>query len=319
MDGDRFDAAARTFGALLDRRRGVGGLAAAAAVLAITGCGGGVVPGTTSAACTANGRRCGRKGRSCRSCCSRYSSNTADGKRRCTCRPDRIACLNAAQCCGGECIDGRCGGLGCAARGQACGAGTACCDGLDCVGGVCGGAACAVDGEACPPGGAACCAGFGCAAGVCRSAAGLAAGAGSVSVRGVPTCAAMPGTSCAVTITGAFVGSLIARGTLVGTFAVADFEFSASGDFVANEVSGTVTLTDEADATATVVLDVVGALSTTGGAVSLAFEGTHTVAGGTGRFAGATGDGRVVATGTKGGADNGTIDRLSIEGRIVIP
>ncbi|HET7092000.1 MAG TPA: hypothetical protein VFI22_00935, partial [Thermomicrobiales bacterium] len=121
MDGTRFDALARSLARHALRRRALGVVVAAALAPLTT------VAEPEPAGCLANGKRCRQpasdeerqsKGkqkkrgkhhrRSCAKCCSRYGAAGANGKPRCSCKPEGVACDGSSQCCSGDCRDGTC-------------------------------------------------------------------------------------------------------------------------------------------------------------------------------------------------------------------
>ena len=65
------------------------------------------------AACTRNGKTCGRgrKLTPCAKCCSGFNVTTRSKKKKCACRPDGMDCNTPAQCCAGICSDRICGAL----------------------------------------------------------------------------------------------------------------------------------------------------------------------------------------------------------------
>lgn len=140
MDDSRFDSLARALGRSVDRRAGLRG-----AVVALAG---GVGLAEVAAAgpadeqCLRNGQRCGKKsgnnGRQCKDCCSRYWTN-GKKRKRCTCKPDGMACNNSSQCCAGICdpATGTCGQT-CVEAGGSCTSSDQCCDEFAvCEGGSC--------------------------------------------------------------------------------------------------------------------------------------------------------------------------------------
>ncbi|HEU5431321.1 MAG TPA: hypothetical protein VFU81_06650, partial [Thermomicrobiales bacterium] len=185
MDPKQFDLLSRRLSAAGTRRRALTAIVAAAlAPLAATA-------KPEPAACLPAGRRCSRpaaaavhgngkrtaRGKhrppACDKCCSRFGSTGLDGKPRCTCKGEGIACDNPSQCCSGQCRDGGCTACpantvfcpdGCANLqtdnnhcgscenacdpGQRCQDGTCVCDAQSCPTGCCGGA----DGTACQRG-----------------------------------------------------------------------------------------------------------------------------------------------------------------------
>lgn len=114
--------------------------------------------------CGANGQRCGKgsgkRGKPCRTCCSRFSVRAGRG-RRCSCKPEGTAAGNLAQCCSGRrstggycgacdpgltacpsgCIDLDDDDANCGRCGNACGDGRRCAEGR-----------CICDAESCPQG-----------------------------------------------------------------------------------------------------------------------------------------------------------------------
>ena len=83
------------------------------------------------------------------------------------------------------------------------------------------------------------------------------------------------------------------------------------------DVEGTITATDTATGD-TLTLSIDGELSGDGSGAANApftFTGVYTITGGTGQFAGATGAGRVEATGTDSG-QTGTLTSLTLDGAI---
>jgi hypothetical protein len=215
MDASRFDALVRACSSSGSRRRALGVIVAGA--LAPLGAAAKPEP----AKCLAVGKRCsepaaeeaahGRhkgehkgKGKvkhhppSCEKCCSRFGAAGADGKARCACKGEGVACANPSQCCSGDCRDGNCTACppntvfcpdGCANLqtdknhcggcdhacdvGQPCQDGQCVCDDQSCPDGCCDGATCvAVDQQSaqqCGTGGAACqgCGDDACCAGGC--------------------------------------------------------------------------------------------------------------------------------------------------------
>jgi hypothetical protein len=122
MDGARFDALTRALRRRGSRRGALGALTLAA----FAPLGGAARP--EPAKCLTIGERCrlaaeppqaphhgkGKKGKgkhhppSCSKCCSRLGSADPNGKARCTCKGEGIACDNPSQCCSGQCRDGAC-------------------------------------------------------------------------------------------------------------------------------------------------------------------------------------------------------------------
>ncbi|HET7095688.1 MAG TPA: hypothetical protein VFI22_19505 [Thermomicrobiales bacterium] len=186
MNSVRFDALARRLSAAGTRRH----VLRAALVAAVTPLAAAAQP--EPARCLANGKRCrqpeaeterhGHRKRkkhgkhhppSCAKCCSRFGAAGANGKSRCSCKPEGVACDHDAQCCGAQCRAGACTACppdqvfcpdGCAnlqtdkqhcgtcatacANGQRCQDGTCVCDAQSCPTGCCGG----TDGTACQRG-----------------------------------------------------------------------------------------------------------------------------------------------------------------------
>jgi hypothetical protein len=85
------------------RRRSLAGLVAVSSSALVRP---GVSATTSTQQCTPSGSFCGkgsgRKGRSCRKCCTRFAISTGR-RRRCACKPDRRNCRHDAQCCSGIC------------------------------------------------------------------------------------------------------------------------------------------------------------------------------------------------------------------------
>lgn len=176
MESNRFDAIVRTLARPASRRRTLAGvIATALAPLAEA------AAEPQPAKCLPNGKRCrqpasdaadhgkakrGGKGNhhppSCTKCCSRLGTPDANGKARCTCKSEGIACDAPSQCCSGDCRNGNCTacppntvfcGDGCANlqtdkqhcgscdkacdTGQRCQAGTCVCDAQSCPTGCC--------------------------------------------------------------------------------------------------------------------------------------------------------------------------------------
>lgn len=191
MDDRRFDRLARAFATRANRRATLAALLSAG------------LAGTTAAATSAKpkpanclpvGKRCsepaaaerhghgrGGKGKqhapSCAKCCSRFGAAGANGKARCTCKGEGVACANASQCCGGQCRNSTCTGCpgamvfcsdGCAdlqTNDQHCGScAKACAAGQRCENG-----ACVCDAKSCPTG---CCDGSSCKRGTSPGACG---------------------------------------------------------------------------------------------------------------------------------------------------
>jgi hypothetical protein len=211
MDELRFDHWVRALAAATSRRRTLGALAAAA-----------LAPLTTAAQpepakCLPVGRRCrlaaqdarrgqdkgkGGKGKgrrsSCNKCCSRYGAAGPDGKPRCACKSEGIACDGDAQCCSGQCRNQTCTACppntvfcpdGCAdlqTDPRHCGSCDRACDaGQRCVGG-----ACVCDGTSCPRG---CCAKDGsCQRGTSDQACGI----GGAPCQTCDACTTCNGTQC---------------------------------------------------------------------------------------------------------------------------
>lgn len=78
--------------------------------------GAGPAGASEAARCLGDGQRCGKgsgkrgkKDTPCTGCCSKHASPRSQGPQRCACKPDKMACANNAQCCGGRCIGGQCG------------------------------------------------------------------------------------------------------------------------------------------------------------------------------------------------------------------
>lgn len=228
MDNRRFDAFARALAGASTRRAAVVGAVAALAPLAGTakpdrdrkrerdGAGDDRGQrGPEAGACLAVGERCGkrsgRNGKPCNSCCTRHSVAQANGKKRCACKAAGTPAGNAAQCCAGRrSAGGFCGacdpGLAECPTGCAdletdfdnCGAcGNACAVGQACVAGAC---ACSPgicpDDGCCDPGSQACVAvGAACGAAGTVCAVGGCAACGDA---GQPCCA---GASCGAGLT----------------------------------------------------------------------------------------------------------------------
>jgi hypothetical protein len=120
--------------------------------------------------------------------------------------------------------------------------------------------------------------------------------------------------SCTDAATGTLTGTPIAEGTFEGELTGTNFEFTEesftadfAGTITATETETGDTLDVEVDLTLTQIL-------ATG---AFAFEGTYEITGGTGRFAGATGDGTVTGSGTRAeDGQTGTIDDFTLEGNI---
>jgi hypothetical protein len=194
MEPRRFDALTRAFARPASRRRTLAGIIAVAAAPLTA------AANVEPANCLAIGKRCklasdqdaghghGKGGKggmgkhhppSCNKCCSRYGAAGADGKARCACKSEGIACDGDAQCCSGQCRSTACTACppstvfcpdGCAnlqTDAQHCGAcDHACAAGQRCVGGRC-----VCDGTSCPPG---CCANDGsCQRGTTDQACGV--------------------------------------------------------------------------------------------------------------------------------------------------
>jgi hypothetical protein len=170
MDAARFDALVRAARRSGSRRGLLGGLAALAlAPLA-------AAASPEPAACLGIGKRCtlgkgaGRRP-ACARCCSRFGSAGPNGKARCACKGNGVACANDSQCCSGACRQGGCCAPDCAGKtcGQADGCGgtcTTCPTGQRCVGGAC------IAGQ-----------------GTCPTGTNSCAAAGVVGCNGSPTCA----------------------------------------------------------------------------------------------------------------------------------
>ncbi|HEU0115099.1 MAG TPA: hypothetical protein VFQ80_10505 [Thermomicrobiales bacterium] len=216
MDCDRFDAISRALAQPASRRRTLGAVVAAALAPAAA------AARPEPAKCLAQGKRCslppsddaspghGKRGdkggkgkhhpRSCAKCCSRYGAAGADGKARCSCKPEGETCDGPSQCCGGLCRNGVC--TACPGDLTACNGNCvdlqtddrhcgscehACADGQRCVGGNC-----VCDGTSCPRG---CCGGpdgTTCQRGTDDAACGI----GGAACQSCGACTTCDGTQC---------------------------------------------------------------------------------------------------------------------------
>jgi hypothetical protein len=120
--------------------------------------------------------------------------------------------------------------------------------------------------------------------------------------------------SCTDAATGTLTGTPIAEGTFEGELTGTNFEFTEES-FTA-DFAGTITATEtETGDTLTVAVELTLTQILETGVFT--FEGTFEITGGTGRFAGATGDGTVTGGGTRSeDGQTGTIDEFTLEGNI---
>ena len=135
MDGQRFDAFARSLALATDRRRFLKVLTAgiSIAIMDRLGVTGQSKLAEAQTACTPVGAPCATGA----TCCSKLCAGGV-----CTagvsCLADGQACQNNGQCCGGTCTNGTCGAgvVACAPVGAPCTTGATCCSGV-CIGKSC--------------------------------------------------------------------------------------------------------------------------------------------------------------------------------------
>ena len=302
MDQDRFDAVtmamAHEHGEGRVSRRVLGGSLAAMATALGLGLGLGIAEQDEAEA-----------KKSCRQKCKKKDSR--EKRRRCRRRcKNSSGCVNDNDCQSGQrCVNGRCQALvGCSPPNNtqgSCPSGQLCNAQSICVAGCTGG-----------PGQGTCPNGQVCTNGTCQATGALnQMGTGTLTSQSAPDCGAQG--SCTDSVTGALTGSPIAAGTFTGLLTGSNYQVTGDPNVFTADVTGTVTAveTSTGDTYTTQVTSVLTQNMTTG---AFSNEGTFTITGGTGRFAGATGNGTLLSAGTDGG-QAGTLDSLQLSGSINLP
>jgi hypothetical protein len=142
-------------------------------------------------------------------------------------------------------------------------------------------------------------------------------GSATLTSQSPPDCAEQG--SCTDAVDGTLTGTPIAAGEFEGEFTGTNFRPGTEPNTILVDFTGTLTATETSTGdTLDVEVDLLltqSTASTTAG--DFEFDGTYVITGGTGRFAGATGDGEVSGTGNRemdGSA--GTVDDFRLEGNI---
>ncbi len=139
-------------------------------------------------------------------------------------------------------------------------------------------------------------------------------GSATLESQSPPDCAEQG--SCTDAVEGTLTGKPIAEGTFEGQFTGTNFRPGTEPNTILVDFTGTLTATETSTGdTLDVEVDLTLTQSTTTG--DFEFDGTYVITGGTGRFAGATGDGAVSGSGNRAlDGSSGTVDDFSLEGNI---
>lgn len=138
-------------------------------------------------------------------------------------------------------------------------------------------------------------------------------GTATLTSQSAPDCA-IQGT-CIDAVAGTLTGTPIASGTFQGDLTGTNFQPGSAPDTFTADFTGTLTATETSTGD-TLVVPIVLVLTQNQATGALSFVGTHQIAGGTGRFAGATGSGEIAGSGTRTG-QSGTVQSFSMNGTIV--
>jgi hypothetical protein len=150
----------------------------------------------------------------------------------------------------------------------------------------------------------------------CQAGGNLAQqGSATLTSQSDPDCATAEGI-CVDAVDGAITGTPIAVGTFAGDLTGTNFRPGSDPGTFAADYSGTLTATETA--TGDTLIEAVELTltqdQTTG---DFDFSGTYEISGGTGRFAGATGNGTVSGSGNRAlDGQSGTVDEFSMNGTI---
>lgn len=137
-------------------------------------------------------------------------------------------------------------------------------------------------------------------------------GSGDITLQSEPTCEAEG--SCTDLVQGEVAGTPIAAGTFTGQLTGTNFREGPEPDTTLIDYAGTIVATETGSGdTLNVAIDITLTRNDVNG--DFTYTGTFDIAGGTGRFAGASGGGTTSGSGNRPGA-NGTIDDFTMIGEI---